>query len=129
MSILPLNPHLIANPIVKLHHCRNLHPCHTVVTYKIAVLNHGEVKKFKQEIIKKWLVKVKNHVYDGIDHKSFCLQKWKKQYNCLSFSLFYSPPSFLECFCISQQEFRSMIVLKGSLHFCKFVPYKLGTFS
>ena len=44
-----LNPHLIATPIIKLHHSRNLHPCHLVVTYEITVLNHAEVMQFRHE--------------------------------------------------------------------------------
>ena len=31
IAILPLNPHLIATPVVEHHHGRNLHPCHLVV--------------------------------------------------------------------------------------------------
>ena len=50
MSILPLNPHLIATTVVKLHHGQNLHPCHLVVTYEIAVLYHAEVKQFTHDI-------------------------------------------------------------------------------
>ena len=42
---------------------------------RIVVLNHAEVKQFRHERVKKWLVKVKNVVYDGIEHKSFCLFK------------------------------------------------------
>ena len=68
MSILPLNPNLIATPIVKLHLGRNLHPCHLVVTDEIAVLNHAEVKYSRDERLKKWLVKVKIVVYDGREH-------------------------------------------------------------
>ena len=75
MSIFPLNPNLIATSIVILHHGRNLHPCHLVVEYIIAVLKHADVKQFRQEIIKKWLVKFKNFVYDGREHKSFFLSK------------------------------------------------------
>ena len=91
MSILPLNPHLIATSIVKFHHDRNLHPCHLVVTDEIAVLNHAEVKQFRQEIVKKWLVKVKNVVYNGKEHKSFCLFKTGRS-NTFSF---HSPSSTL----------------------------------
>ena len=56
------NPLLIATPIVKLHHDRNLHPCHLVVKDEIAVLHHAEVMQFRHERVKKWLVKVKNVV-------------------------------------------------------------------
>ena len=72
---LPLNPHLIATPIVKLHHSRNLHPFHLVVTYEIAVLNHAEVMQFSHERVKKWLVKVKNLVNDGRELKVFVSPK------------------------------------------------------
>ena len=75
MSILPLNPYLIATPIVKLHHSQNHHHCQFVVTYEIAVLNHAEMMKFRHEIVKKRLVKVKKGVYDGREHKSICLLK------------------------------------------------------
>ena len=64
ISILPLNPNLIATPIVKLHHGQNLHPCHLVVTDEIAVLNHAEMMQFRHERVKKRLVKVKNVMYD-----------------------------------------------------------------
>ena len=62
MSTPSLNPHLIETPIVKLHNGRNLHPCNLVVTYEIVVLDHADVKQFRQ--VKKWLVKVKIVVYD-----------------------------------------------------------------
>ena len=73
MSILSLNLLLISSPIIKLHHGRNLHPCHLVVTDEIAVLYHSEVMKFRHELVKKLFVKVKNVVYDGREHKSVCL--------------------------------------------------------
>ena len=75
MSILPINPHLIATPIVKLHQVRNLHPCHLVVTDEIVVLNHVEVMQFRNERVKKRLLKVKNVVYDGREQKSFCISE------------------------------------------------------
>ena len=53
------------NPIVKLHHSRNLHPVHLVVTDEISVFNHAEVKQFRHERVKRWLVKVNNVVYVG----------------------------------------------------------------
>ena len=71
MSIVALNPYLIATP----HHGRNLNPFHLVVTEEIAVLNHAEVMQFRHEIVKKRLVKVKNVVYDGREHKIICLTK------------------------------------------------------
>ena len=69
MSILHLNPLLIATPLIKLHHGRNPHPCHLVVTDEITVPNHAEVMQFRHERVKKWLVKVKNVVYDGREKK------------------------------------------------------------
>ena len=39
IAILPLNPYLIATPIVKLHHNRNLHRCHLVVTNDSSKIN------------------------------------------------------------------------------------------
>ena len=75
MSILPINPHLIATPIEKLHHGRYLHPCNFVATDEIAMFNHAEVKQLRHEIVKMFLVKVKNVVYDGREHKSICLSK------------------------------------------------------
>ena len=71
MSILPLNPLLIATPIVKLHHGRNLHPCHLVVIDEFTVLNHAQVMQFRNERVKKLLVKVKNVMYDGREQKVF----------------------------------------------------------
>ena len=75
MSILPLNPYLIANIIVKLHDGRNLQSCNLEVTNEIDVLNHAMVMQFIHERVKKWLVKVKNVVYDVREHKSICLSK------------------------------------------------------
>ena len=75
MSILPLNPYLIDNPIVKLHHGRNLQSSNLEVTDEIVVLNHAMVIQFIHERVKKKLVKVKNVVYDGREHKSICLSK------------------------------------------------------
>ena len=65
MSILLINPHLIASPIVKLHHGRNLHPCNLVVKDEIAMFYHAKVKQLRHERVKKWLVKVKNVMYNG----------------------------------------------------------------
>ena len=45
-----LNPHLFATHVVKLHHGRNLHPCHLVVKYEITVFDHDEVKQFTHDI-------------------------------------------------------------------------------
>ena len=89
MSILPINPNLTATPIVKLHHDQNIHPCNLVVTDKIAVFNHAEVNQLRHERIKKWLVNVKNVVYDGKEHKSFCLSK-KRRSNTIAY---HSPSS------------------------------------
>ena len=89
MSILHLNPLLIAASIIKLHHDRNLHPCHLVVTDEIAVPNHAEVMQFRHEIVKKLLVKVKNVVYDGREKNSFCLSKHRRS-NTIAF---HSPSS------------------------------------
>ena len=75
MSILPLNPYLIATPIVKLHHSRNINPCHLVVNDEIAMLKHAKVMQFRHERVKKSLVKVKDVVYDGREPKSICLSK------------------------------------------------------
>ena len=61
--------------------------------------------------------------------KVFVFPKREEAIQFLVISLFHSPLSFLERFQISQPKFRSMIVLQDSLNFCKFVPYKLGTFS
>ena len=58
---------------------------------RIAVLSHAEVKKFRHERVKKWLVKVKNVMYDGREHKSFCLSK-KRRSNTISC---HSPSSTL----------------------------------
>ena len=91
MSILPINPHLIATPIVKLHHGQNLHPCNFVVTDEIAVFNHAELKQLRHERAKKWLVIVKNVVFDGIEHKSFRLSK-KRRSNTIAC---HSPSSTL----------------------------------
>ena len=125
MSILPLNPYLIETPVVKLHHSRNINPIHFVVTDEIAVFNHAKVMQFRHESVKKSLVKVKNVVYDGREHKSICLSKMGRS-NTIAC---HSPSSFLENFFISQPKFRTMIVLKDSLNHCKFLPYKIGTFS
>ena len=58
---------------------------------QIAVFNHVEIKQFRQEIVKKLLVKVKNVVYEGKEHKSFCLPK-KGRSNTFAF---HSPSSTL----------------------------------
>ena len=89
MSILPINPHLIASPIVKLHHGQNLHPCNLVVTDLIAVFNRGEMNKLRHEIGRKLLVNVKNVAYDGREHNSFCLSK-KRKSNTIAY---HSPSS------------------------------------
>ena len=39
------------------------------------------------------------------------------------------PSFFFRKFLYFIAKFRTMIVLKDSLNLCKFVPYKLGTFS
>ena len=125
ISILPLNIYLNESPIVKLHHSQNINPSQLVVTDEIAVLNHAKVMQFRHESVKKSLVKVKNVVYDGREHKSICLSKMGRR----STIACHSPSSFFESFFISQPKFRTMIVLKDSLNLCKFVPYKIGTFS
>ena len=91
MSIFPLNLDLIATAIVKLHHGRNRHPFHLVVTDEIEVLNHAEVKQFRNERVEKWFMMVKNVVYDGKEHKNFCLSK-KGRSNTISC---HSPSSTL----------------------------------
>ena len=116
MSILPLNPHPIATPIVKLLHGRNLHPCHLVVTEKIVVLNHVEEKQFRNERVKKWLVKVKNAVYDGRERKVFVSPKRKEAIQLLVILPLPLSPFFFRKFCISTPKFKSMIVHKDSLN-------------
>ena len=94
MSILLINPHLIATPIVKIHHGRNLHPCNLVVTDKIVVFNHAEVKQLRHERVKKWSVMVKIVVYDGREKKSFCLTIKRRSNTIACHSPSSTPPFF-----------------------------------
>ena len=82
--------------------------------------NNAEVIQFRHDIVKNWLVKVKNVVFDGREKKVFVSSKMEEAIQLLLFSLFHYPLSFYESFFISEQKFRSIIVLKDNKKILKF---------